>query len=176
MASSPRVRGMPLIGVVLVVTSACGQLAAQEPAPRSRVTLDAGLLAGGLSYARVTSPDKLVGVGLGLGYEFNFRLVHSEPWGTKSAEIAHIDAFERLEPPGRWQYDVGVRAAFDFHAAQVASEAEPGGFAGGYIAPMWGGSHFRIGPRVQAGAYWSSPHPAFGISVTPLTARFVFKF
>jgi hypothetical protein len=87
-----------------------------------------------------------------------------------------VELFERLEPPGRWQYDLGVRAAGDVHAAQVASEATPGAFLGGYIAPMWGGRHFRVGPRVQAGAYWSSSRPSFGISVTPLTARLLFTF
>jgi hypothetical protein len=115
-------------------------------------------------------------VGIGVGYEFNIRLVHGEPWGRKSAEIVHFELFERLEPLGRWQYDLGVRAAGDLHSAQVASEATPGGFVGGYIAPMWGGRHFRVGPRFQAGAYWSSPRPAFGISVTPITARLVFEF
>ena len=45
---------------------------------------------------------------------------------------------------------------------------------GGYIAPMWGWRHFRVGPRLQAGVYWSSPVPTFGIFVTPLTARLLF--
>ena len=171
-----RASSLALLGVALTIAGCCRRLAAQQPAPRSQVTLDAGLLAGGLSYARMARPDRLVGVGLGLGYEFNFRLVRGEPWGVKSTEIAHLDLFERLEPPGRWQYDIGLRAAVDFHTAQVASEAEPGGFFGGYIAPMWGGSHFRVGPRVQAGAYWSSPRPALGISVTPLTVRGLWTF
>ncbi len=134
------------------------------------------MLAGGLSYARMTSSDKLVGVGIGVGYEFNIRLVYDEPWGKKSTEVAHVELFERLETPGRWQYDLGVKAAVDIHTAQVASEATVGGFLGGYIAPMWGGRRFRVGPRLQAGTYWSSPRPSFGISVTPLTARFLFKF
>jgi hypothetical protein len=66
---------------------------------------------------------------------------------------------------------IGVRVAADVHTAQVASEVTPGGFLGGYVAPMWGGRHFRIGPRVQAGAYWSSSRPSFGVSITPLVAR-----
>lgn len=82
--------------------------------------------------------------------------------------------FTRLQPPGRWQYDLGVKAAIDIHSAQVASESEVGGFFGGYIAPMWGGRRFRVGPRLQAGLYWSSPVPTFGIFVTPLTARLLF--
>jgi hypothetical protein len=164
------------LGVLLALITSCRLLAAQQPDPRGQVTLDAGLLASGLSYARVKSPDKLVGVGIGLGYEFNVRLVQGEPWGAKSTELGHIELFERRELPGRWQYDVGVRAAADLHSAQVASEATPGGFLGAYISPMWGGHHFRVGPRVQAGAYWSSARPSFGISVTPLTARLVFDF
>ncbi len=42
-----------------------------------------------------TSSDKLVGVGAGLGYEFNIRLVHGETGGKKSTEIAHVEIFTR---------------------------------------------------------------------------------
>jgi hypothetical protein len=170
-----RGRSGTLLRVLLVITSCCRQLGAQVPGPGEQLTLDASILAGGLSYARTTAPEKLVGVGVGVGYEFNVRLVHGEPWGRKSTEIVHVQLFELLRPLGRWQYEIGVRAAGDLHTAQVASEATFGGFLGGYVAPMWGGRHFRMGPRVQAGAYWSSPRPSFGISVTPITARLFFK-
>ena len=63
------------LGVFLVSSDFWRPLAAQEPAPRDQLTLDASLLAGGLSYARMTSSDKLVGVGAGLGYEFNIRQI-----------------------------------------------------------------------------------------------------
>ena len=159
---------------LLVLAISERQLAAQEPVPRSQFTLDAGLLAGGLSYARTTSSHKLVGVGGGAGAEFNIRLVSGQSWGAKSTEVLHVEMFTRREAPRSWQYDLGVKAAADVHTARVASEAEFGGFLGGYIAPMWGWRHFRIGPRVQAGLYWTSPQPSFGISITPLTARFLF--
>ena len=149
-------------------------LAAQEPVPRNQFTLDASLLAAGASYARTTSSGNLVGVGAGLGVEFNIRLVAGEKGGKKSTEVAHVEVFTRLQPPGRWQYDVGVKAAVDLHSAQAASEAEVGGFLGGYIAPMWGWRHFRIGPRVQAGAYWAASGPTIGMFITPLTARLLF--
>ena len=169
-----RALNVVFLGFLLVSSDARRQLAAQEPAHQSQLTLDASLFAGGLSYARMTSPGKLVGVGAGLGYEFNIRLVLGESGGKKSTEVAHMEMFTRIETPGRWQYDLGVKAAVDIHSAQVASEAELGGFLGGYIAPMWGGRHFRIGPRLQAGLYWSSLGPTFGIFVTPLTARILF--
>jgi hypothetical protein len=124
----------------------------------------------------MTGNDRLLGVGIGLGTELNFRLVHGEPWGIKSTELAHIEVFERFETDRRWQYDVGVRIAGDMHAAQIASEATPGAFLGAYIAPMWGGGHPRIGPRVQAGAYWSSSGPSIGVSIMPLVARLRFTF
>ena len=162
------------LGSLLVSSNYWRPLAAQAPAPRNQLTLDTSLLAGGLSYARVTSSNKLLGVGAGLGYEFNIRMVVGEKGGKKSTEVAHVEMFTRLQPPGRWQYDLGVRAAADIHSAQVASEADLGGFLGGYIAPMWGWRHFRAGPRVQAGLYWSSSGPTFGIFVTPLTARILF--
>src|SRR5689334_2835863 len=104
-----RARSLAVIGALLVLTCSSRRLAAQQPTPRGEVTLDAGLLAGGLGYARMTSPDKLVGIGMGVGSDFNFRLVHGEPWGIKSTEIAHVELFERLETTGRWQYDLGVR-------------------------------------------------------------------
>jgi hypothetical protein len=127
----------------------------------------------------MTSSDKLVGAGAGVGTEFSIRMVRGEKWGKTSVELVHVDMFTRLATPGRWQYDLGFRAAADMHSQSVhggsASEAEFGGFLGGYIAPMWGWRQFRIGPRVQAGVYWS-PHPSFGVGITPITARFLFKF
>lgn len=163
-----------VLGCLLVLSDSWCRLAAQEPTPRNQLTIDASVLSGGLSYARLTSSDRFVGVGAGVGYEFNIRLVVGEAGGKKSTEIAHVEMFTRPVTRGRWQYDVGVRAAADIHSAQVASEAEIGGFLGLYFAPMWGWRHFRVGPRVQAGAYWSSPVPTFGIFVTPVTARLVF--
>ena len=171
-----RVRGLAALGTVMVLAGSSRTLAAQQLTPRHQVSIDAGLLAGGLSYAGLTSRGNLVGVGMGVGTEFNFRLVRGEPWGVKSTELAHVDLFERLETAGHWQYDVGVRIAGDMHTAQVASEATFGGFLGGYVAPMWGGRHLSIGPRIQAGAYWSSSHPSFGVSITPLAARLRFTF
>ena len=162
------------LGFLLASSDSWRPLAAQEPVPRSQLTLDASFLAGGLSYARMTSSARLVGVGAGVGYEFNIRLVLDEKGGKKSTEIAHLEMFTRLQPPGPWQYDLGVKAAADIHSAQVASEAEVGGFLGGYIAPMWGGRHFRVGPRLQTGLYWSSAGPTIGIFVTPLAARLLF--
>src|SRR5437762_2183607 len=59
------------------------------------------------------------------------------------------------DPLGRWQYDVGLKAAADIHSqavhGQSGSETDFGGFLGGYIAPMWGWRQFRFGPRLQAG-------------------------
>ena len=107
------------------------------------------------------------------------RLVSGENWGKASVEIVHVEMFTRLETPGRWQYDLGLKAAADIHSQSVhgqsGSEEEIGGFVGGYIAPMWNWRRLRIGPRVQAGVYLS-PDPSFGIGVMPLTARLLFKF
>src|SRR5436190_3837513 len=131
--------------VFLLVYSVSGrQLAAQEPAPRSQLTFDASVLAGGISYARATPSRKLVGVGAGVGNEFNVSLVPGESWGKKSAEVGHVELFERFEPPGHWRYDLGIKAAVDVHTERIASEPLVGGFLGGYIAPMWGGRHFQI--------------------------------
>ena len=167
------------LGYFLVLFGSSHQLAAQEPALRNQLTLDASILAAGLSYARRISCDKLMGGGAGLGTEFSIRLVRGEKWGKTSAELVHVDVFGRLETPGRWQYDLGLKVAADIHSqavhGQSGSEQDFGGFLGGYIAPTWGWRQFRVGPRLQAGVYWS-PHPSFGIGVTPLTARLLFKF
>ena len=170
-----RTRNLTLLGVGLLVTSGCRPLVAQEPA-RHQMTLDASLFAADLTYARRTRSNRFVGGGIGVGYELNVRLVHGEPWGRKSTEIGRVELFERFEAPGRWEYDLGLKAAVDVHTAQVASEATPGGFVGAYVAPMWGGRRFRIGPRLQAGAYWSSARPSFGVSVMPLAARLLVNF
>ena len=167
------------LGYFLVSSGPCHQLGAQEAARRNQLTLDASILAGGMSYARMTRSGRLVGAGAGLGTEFSIRLVSGERWGQTSAELLHVEMFTRLETPGRWQYDLGVRAAADIHSqavhGQSGSEQDFGGFLGGYIAPMWGSRQFRVGPRLQSGFYWS-PHPSPGIGITPLTARFLFTF
>ena len=171
-----RVHRLAMFGALLVLTGSSRRLVAQQLTSRHQGSIDASLLAGGVSYVGMTRNDRLLGVGMGVGTEFNFRLVHGEPWGIKSTELAHIELLERFEPTGRWQYDVGARIAGDMHTAQVASEATPGAFLGAYIAPMWGGSHFRIGPRLQAGTYWSSSRPSLGVSITPVVARLRFTF
>ena len=167
------------LGCLLVVSDSWYPLAAQEPAPRNQFTLDASILAGGLSYARMTSPDRVVGAGAGLGTEFSIRMVRGEEWWKTSTELVHIEMFERFETPGRWQYDLGIKAAADIHSqavhGQSGSEQDFGGFVGGYIAPMWRWRQLRVGPRLQAGAYWA-PDPSFGIGITPLAARLLFKF
>src|SRR4051812_28368120 len=163
------------LGCVVVSSSAWHRLAAQEPAPRNQLTVDATILAAGLTYARVTSPNTLVGVGAGVGAEIDIRMVHGEEWWKTSVELIHVELFRRVETPGRWQYDLGLKAAADIHSqavqGQSGSEQEYGGFFGGYIEPMWGWRQFRIGPRVQAGVYLA-PDPSFGVGITPIMARF----
>ena len=75
------------LGFLLVVSASWCALSAQEPAPRNQFTVDASALAGGLSYARMTSSDRLVGVGAGLGYEFNIRLVVGETGGRSPRKL-----------------------------------------------------------------------------------------
>jgi hypothetical protein len=163
-----------VLAFVLMCSATGRRLEAQQPDPRSQLTLDASVLAGGISYARTTSSHKVVGVGAGVGNEFNIRLVPGDSWLKKSAEVGHVDVFQRFAPPGRWRYDLGVKVAVDVHTERIASEPLVGAFLGGFVAPMWGGRHFQIGPRLQAGTFWSSASPAFGISVTPITARLLF--
>ena len=167
------------VGCVLASFGFSRQLTAQESNPRNQLALDASILAVGLSYAHVTSATRLVGIGAGAGTEFDLRMVRGESWGDLSAELLHLEVFERFETAGRWQYDLGMKAAADIHSqavhGQSGSEQDFGGFLGGYIAPMWSWHQLRIGPRVQAGVYWA-PNASFGVGVTPLVARFLFRF
>lgn len=94
-----RVLDLICLGFLFVSSDSWHQLEAQEPAPRNQVTLDASILAGGLSYARMTSSDRLVGAGAGVGTEFNIRLVRGEKWGKTSAELAHLETFVRSRRP-----------------------------------------------------------------------------
>ncbi|HKW09318.1 MAG TPA: hypothetical protein VJO33_03000, partial [Gemmatimonadaceae bacterium] len=67
-------------------------------------------------------------------------MVRGEKWGKTSAELVHLETFARFETPGRWQYDVGLKAAADIHSQAVhqqsGSEQELGAFLGAYIAPL----------------------------------------
>ena len=85
-----RALNVTFLGFLLAFSDVRRPLAAQEPAPRNQLGLDASLLAGGISYARATSSGNLVGVGAGLGYEFNIRLILGENGGKKSTEVAHV--------------------------------------------------------------------------------------
>ena len=87
------------LGCFLVSVDSWHQLAAQEPAPRNQLTLDASILAGGLSYARMTSSDKLVGAGAGLGTELNIRMVRGEKWGKTSVALPAISRVARSDRP-----------------------------------------------------------------------------
>src|SRR4051794_34011240 len=120
--SRMRTRKVTCLALLIVSAGLRRPLAAQAPAPGNQLSLDVSALAAGLSYAHTTSAGKLVGVGAGVGAEFNIRLVLGEQGGKKSMEIAHVERFTRLQPPGRWQYDVGAKLAADIHSAQVASE------------------------------------------------------
>jgi hypothetical protein len=113
------------VSYFLVSSGSWHKLAAQEPAPRNQLTLDASILAGGVSYGRMTSSDKLVGAGAGVGTEFDIRLVRGEKWGKTSLELAHVEMFTRLEKPGRWQYDLGLKAAADIHSQAVHGQSGP---------------------------------------------------
>ena len=72
-----RARNAVVLAFLLASADVWRPLAAQEPTPRNQLTLNASVLAGGLTYARTTrstSPRR----GRRLGFEFNIRLVVGE--------------------------------------------------------------------------------------------------
>ena len=64
------------VGFLLVSSGFWRSLAAQEPAPRNQLTLDASFLAGGLSYARTTTSNNLVGIGAQVNPLISSQLKH----------------------------------------------------------------------------------------------------
>ncbi len=132
---------LPLAAVLLVAPAAAGQ--------RSQLALEANIVQGTVSYARATSPGKLIGVELGVGFpQLDVTLA---PADEDFMGIFHLGVFRRWLPSERGAVDAGVRVGLaDLHECG-ASDCLPGVYASGTAQASFGWRRVKLGPRVQAG-------------------------
>ena len=168
-----------VLGLLLVCFDSSRQLAAQEPARlgtssrsmpaylRQGLATLAGLVPrNSWAWARAWETSSTSGWSMARREGRSLRKLRTSKYSDGSRQRGVGSTTSASGPP------LTATAAV---TSQSGSEQEFGAFLGGYIAPMWGWRHFRIGPRVQAGAYWPRRRvPTFGIFVTPLTARLIF--
>jgi hypothetical protein len=183
------------IAAVLVLGVPGGGAEAQEPAareerpPPSRVlALDAEILAGAVSFARLGDDGVYRGLTVGIGPGLLTRMLlsgrhFSHPgWPSYEtsdgsteqtlAEIAHLGLFQRRTPSERAVWELGVRASLFIHHNSFDDDVAAGYFVGGWAAALVGWRRVKVGPRVLVGLF-TEPGGARepGILLVPLTGR-----
>lgn len=178
-----------LIGAVLI-------LGASMPSPgeaqgrRGEFTLDLNLVGLTAGVAGVVGPDVLVGVEAGLGGDaLNVMLLsgrhfsqggllsyetRDEYGGERLWEYAHASLVVRRRFSPSFQLDAGVRIAGYAHWDDSDDEPGDASFGGIYLAPMWGGRRFKVGPRLLIGSFSEGPRPELGVFLSIATGRLTF--
>lgn len=91
-------------------------------------------------------------------------------------QLLHVGALHRWRPGDRWDLDVGVRLGFGDVRECTASDCWPGTYLGLYVAPMWGGRHFKIGPRIMTAASRYVDHTDFVVYTEILNGRVALRW
>src|SRR5262245_29505808 len=139
-------RHLPLLLLLLPAA-----LSAQS---KNEFTLDFRPFAGMAAYAWQLSPGTLFGLGAGGGIdELDFTIVPFEGGASggkfhQFEEILHASAFVRRKAGVHWDFDLGARVGIGVVRECVVSDCWPGWFLGGYANAFWGGSHWKVGPRI----------------------------
>lgn len=178
-----------LICVIAATTRAGGQEIASDRTPVSHFTLTAHTLGLTAGYARETRPGVLFGGEIGGGGDILSVMVlggrhfgefitfeeRDASGGEELIELVHVGAFMRHVSSDRFDWDAGLRASAFLHFDD--SDDDPGGglFVGAYGTAFFGGRHFKIGPRIQAGVFNEGAGTSeFGVYLAPLTVRVTF--
>lgn len=178
----------PLAAVMLLLAGAAQ--AQEEVPPRedpNQVTLEVGVLTGLASYAYRVAPHTLLGIGAGVGLDVLSYVAagdhFTDDWSSdKSFDLYEGRLFARQELSEHATLDVGVRAARVLHLFGGDADAGAHYFVGAYATPMFGWRIFQLGPTVSAGVFSRSSDTArpatheFGVRLTALTGRLVFRF
>ena len=155
---------------------------------RSQLSIDVTAIGGSASFAHGERTGLLFGACAGVGGDFlNFMAIAGRHFAQGLAyepkdgytnkrlfDLAHMGLFLRRQPSERWQYDVGLRGSVFLHGDSSDDDPGAGYFLGGYGALYFGGSHIKVGPRVLVGRFrCGRSDPEFGITISPITARFL---
>jgi hypothetical protein len=176
-----------LAAALLFARPAGAQEAAPPPHELNQVTLEVGILTAHASYARRLAPRTLLGVGVGgglsvLSYVAAGDHFSDEGMSDKSFDLYEGRLFARQELSEHVTLDVGVRAARVLRVAMGDLDVLNSRFVGAYVTPMFGWRIFQLGPTVSAGVFSRSSETSqpstheFGVRLTALTGRLVFRF
>ena len=118
---------------------------------RHEFTLDFRPFAGMAAYAWQLSPGTYFGLGLGGGIdELDVTLTPNTDGQDfhKFEDLAHANAFVRRKAGTHWDFDLGARVGIGDVRECMVSDCFPGWFLGGYANVFWGGSRWKVGPRI----------------------------
>lgn len=181
--------------VGLLLLAACA-VAPAQPAEAQRkptrvVALDAEILGGSLSFARVGADGTYLGVTAGLGGSLLTRMLlsgshfahpgwpsYETPDGSTDqtlVELLHLGLFKRWAPSSGQSYDVGVRGSLFLHGNSFDDDPAFPLFVGAYGSALWGWRRFKVGPRLLVGLFAEAQGAReLGILLVPLTGRVEF--
>ena len=114
-------------------------------------TLDFRPFAGMAAFAGRTAPGTYLGIGLGGGIDELDRTLTPDPEDQdfhKFEQLAHASVFLRRKAGTHWDFDVGARVGIGDVRECLASDCWPGWSAGAYANAFWGGSRWKVGPRL----------------------------
>lgn len=138
----------------------------------NRITLDLGVLAASLGYARQMSPQAEWGLAVSAGAQTGFMLYSGELTGEAAAplfvELLSGAVFLRGDVGRRTELEGGARVGWFFHATEHETI-----FRGLYAALQYRFGGVRVGPRL----YWGrieeeSGRSDVGFAVVPATVAF----
>jgi hypothetical protein len=125
----------------LVPVMANAQTAARE------FTADLRPFSATLSLAWRAAPATYLGIGLGGGIDMFDRTLSPDPDGRDLEQLLHVDAFVRQKPSAKLDLDLGARWGLG-GVGRCNGDCGPGFYSGIYASAMWGGRHFKLGPRL----------------------------
>lgn len=91
-------------------------------------------------------------------------------------QLIHVGALHRWRSGTRWDVDLGLRLGLGDVRNCDASDCWPGAFIGLYVAPMWGGRTFKIGPRLLTAVSRYNDHRDAVVYVEVLNGRLALRW
>ena len=114
-------------------------------------TFDFRPFAGMVAYAWRTAPGTYIGIGLGGGIDELDKTLSPDSESEafhKFEQLAHASMFVRRKAGTHWDLDLGARLGIGDVRECLASDCWPGWFAGAYASAFFGGSRWKVGPRL----------------------------
>lgn len=177
------------VGLLVFLVAPWG-LEAQRRPP-SVFAVDAEILGGSLSFARLRGDGSYQGLAVGVGGSFTTRMLLSgrhfshqdgPSYQTRDGstdqdllEVLHVGLFRRWVPSAGRSFDVGVRGSLFLHGNSFDDDPGFPLFGGVYANALFGWRRVKFGPRVLMGVFTEGGGTTeFGILLVPFTGRVEF--